>query len=71
MALEVSVIQEKTINVHFQIYFDYKNMNNVKRIIKEKNLEIISQQMKENCQIEIAVRKKSAEMIFDIFFKII
>lgn len=46
-------------------------MNNVKRIIKEKNLEIISQQMKENCQIEIAVRKKSTEMIFDIFFKII
>ena len=37
------------------------------RIIKEKNLEIISQQMQEDCQIEISTRKKNAETIFDIF----
>ena len=70
MALEESVIQEKTIDVHFQISFDYKNMNKVMRIIKEKNLEIISQQMKESCQITIATRKKNAEIIFDIFFNL-
>jgi hypothetical protein len=40
------------------------------RIIKEKNLEIISQQMKESCQIKIATRKKNAEIIFDIFFNL-
>lgn len=67
MALEESVIQEKTIDVQFQISFDYKNMNKVMRIIKEKNLEIISQQMKESCQINIATRKKNAKIIFDIF----
>ena len=70
MALEESVIQEKTIDVQFQISFDYKNMNKVMRIIKEKNLEIISQQMKESCQITIATRKKNAEIIFDIFFNL-
>ena len=70
MALEESVILEKTIDVHFQISFDYKNMNKVMRIIKEKNLEIISQQMKESCQIKIATRKKNAEIIFDIFFNL-
>jgi uncharacterized YigZ family protein len=70
MALEESVILEKTIDVHFQICFDYKNMNKVMRIIKEKNLEIISQQMKESCQIKIATRKKNAEIIFDIFFNL-
>ena len=67
MALEESEIIEKTIDVHFQIFFDYKNMNKVMRIIKEKNLEIISQQMQEDCQIEISTRKKNAEVIFDIF----
>ena len=67
MALEEAVIIEKTIDVHFQISFDYINMNKVMRIIKEKNLEIVSQQMEESCQIEIATRKKNAEMIFDIF----
>jgi uncharacterized YigZ family protein len=70
MALEESVILEKTIDVHFQICFDYKNMNKVMRIIKEKNLEIISQQMKESCEIIIATRKKNAKIIFDIFFNL-
>ncbi len=70
MALEESVILEKTIDIHFEISFDYKNMNKVMRIIKEKNLEIISQQMKESCQIIIATRKKNAEIIFDIFFNL-
>ena len=61
MAIEESTIIEKTINIHFQISFDYKNMNKVMRIIKEKNLEIISQQLQESCQIEIATRKKIAK----------
>ena len=67
MTLEEAEIIEKTIDIHFQISFDYKNMNKVMRIIKEKNLEIISQQMEESCLIEISTRKKNAEMIFDIF----
>lgn len=67
MALEASEIIEKTIDVHYLISFDYKNMNKVMRVIKDKNLEIISQKMDESCQIEIATRKKNAEMVFDIF----
>lgn len=67
MALEASEIIEKTINIHFIIAFDYKNMNKVMRIIKEKNLEIIAQKMEMSCEIEIATRKKNAEHIFDIF----
>jgi len=48
MALEASKIIEKTINTHFLVSFDYKNMNKVMRVIKEKNLEIISQKMNES-----------------------
>ena len=67
MALETSEIIEKTINIHYIVSFDYKNMNKVMRVIKEKNLEIISQNMNESCGIEIATRKKNAEQIVDIF----
>ena len=67
MSLENAEIIEKTINIHYSISFDYKNMNKVMRIIKEKNLEKISQKMELNCEIEIATRKKNAEIIFDIF----
>lgn len=67
MALEISDIVEKTINIHYLIRFDYKNMNKVMRVIKEKNLDIVSQKMEMSCEIEIATRKKNAEMVFDIF----
>ncbi|WP_411377382.1 IMPACT family protein [Flavobacterium psychrophilum] len=70
MALDESEIIEKTINIHFVVGFDYKNMNKVMRVIKEKNITIVSQKMEESCQIEIASRKKNASSIFDIFDQI-
>lgn len=67
LALEASEIIEKTIDVFFTISFDYKNMNKVMRIVKEKNILIVFQKLEESCEFRIAVRKKNAEEIFDIF----
>ena len=67
LTLEEADIVEKTIDKHFKITFDYKNMNKVMRIIKEKNLDIVNQKMELNCEIEIATRKKNAQQTFDIF----
>ena len=67
LTLEEANIIEKTIDKHFKITFDYKNMNKVMRIIKEKNIDIVNQKMEMNCEIEIATRKKNAKTIFDIF----
>jgi len=67
MTLESSEIIEKTIDIHYLVSFDYKNINKVMRVIKEKNVEIASQKMELSCEIEIVTRKKNAEMIFDIF----
>lgn len=67
MSLESSEIIEKTIDIHYLVSFDYKNINKVMRVIKEKNIEIVSQKMEMSCEIEIITRKKNAEMIFDIF----
>lgn len=67
MALEASEIVEKTIDIHFKITFEYKNMNVVMRLIKEKNCTIVSQTMQENCEIEIATRQKNTKSIFDVF----
>ncbi|MFV8345003.1 IMPACT family protein [Flavobacterium sp. ZB4P13] len=74
MVLETCEIVEKTIDIHFTITFDYKNMNKVMRVIKEKKLEIVSQEMEINeisalpmGKIELKTRKKNAEMVFDIF----
>jgi uncharacterized YigZ family protein len=67
MTLETASIIEKTIDVSFKITFDYKNINKVMRIIKEKKLHINSQKMELNCEIEITTRKRNVEEISDIF----
>lgn len=74
LTLENCTIIEKTIDIHYVISFDYQNMNKVMRVIKEKKLDIVLQEMeiKEETglpigKIEIKTRKKNAETIFDIF----
>jgi uncharacterized YigZ family protein len=74
LVLDDAEIIEKTIDVHFIISFDYKNMNKVMRVIKEKNINIVTQTMElaEDSEqtlgkIKVKTRKKNAEMIFDIF----
>ncbi|NER13293.1 YigZ family protein [Leptobacterium flavescens] len=67
MAIEVAKIEEKTIDVKLEIGFDYKNMNKVMRIIKEKNLKLVDQKMEMNCTLFLSVRKKQAPEILEIF----
>lgn len=67
MALEASQIVERTINRTYLITFDYKHMNKVMRIIKERQLQIIDQKLELNCQITISVRKKLADSVFETF----
>ena len=67
MTLENSEIEERTIDKHFLISFGYANMNKVMRIIKEKSLQIVSQKMEMDCEIEIATRKKNVQNLLDTF----
>jgi uncharacterized YigZ family protein len=67
LALEASDVIEKTINIDFQLSFGYDLMNKVMRIVKERNLNIISQQLEMDCTYVISVRKKESTTIFDIF----
>lgn len=67
MALERCKIVEKTIDEIFLLKFEYPEMNTVMRIIKEEEINIISQQMELNCTIEISVRKKETKRVYGIF----
>jgi uncharacterized YigZ family protein len=67
MALEASKIVKRTINIDYEIAFDYKNMNKVMRIIKEKNLNVTNQILELDCKIYISVRKKDAQMVYEAF----
>lgn len=67
MALESSEIIEKTIDVYYRVLFEYKDMNKVMRLIKEKNTAIVSQKMNENCEIIIATRQRNAPTVLEAF----
>lgn len=67
MAMEEADIIEKTIDKNFKVRFEYKDMNNVMRVIKEKNLTIINQTMEMSCEIELSIRKSEYQQAMDAF----
>ena len=67
LALKASIILEKTINIQYQLIFNYDLMNAVQRIIKVKNIDIVKQQLEMNCLYVISVRKKEAAAIYKVF----
>lgn len=67
MALEASGMVERTIDSNFSISFPYSELNTVMRIIKSENLRITSQKQLLDCTFHLAVRKKEADRIFELF----
>ncbi|SDH82801.1 IMPACT family protein [Myroides phaeus] len=67
MAMEEADIIEKTIDKKFKVRFEYKDMNNVMRVIKEKNLNILDQTMEMSCEIELSIRKSEYPQALEAF----
>ena len=67
MALENAKIVKKTIKAQFRLQFGYPEMDKVMRVIKQKNLNIISQKMGLDCALIISVRMSESEEVFQLF----
>jgi len=67
MALENAKIVKKTIKAQFRLQFGYPEMDIVMRIIKQKNLNIVSQKMELDCALVISVRLSESEEVFQLF----
>lgn len=73
LALESSIIKEKTIDISFKLNFEYDLMSKVLRILKENSIIIQNKKLEINCQFIIAVRKSKANKvvkIFEAFYKV-
>lgn len=57
LALNDAIVVEKTVNDIYTVNFDYLQMNNVMRIIKEDNLDILEQLFDNTCSIKVSIRK--------------
>ncbi|WP_437395149.1 IMPACT family protein [Flagellimonas lutimaris] len=67
MALENAQIVKKTIKAQFRLQFGYPEMDIVMRVIKQKNLNIVSQKMELDCALVISVRLSESEEVFQLF----
>ena len=67
LCLQSSKIIKKTINVNFQLNFEYKYMSAVMRLLKENNCKILHQTLELDCLLEISVRKGNSSNVFSLF----
>lgn len=70
-ALNQAEIIEKTVNEQLEINFDYILLNDVMRIIKETNPDIISQTFDNQCAMQLSIRKQEAPLLISRLNKII
>lgn len=67
MALAISKIEERLIEDTFQLSFEYAEMDKVMRVLKQRQCEIISQQMEMDCKFIVSVRKSEANNLLQTF----
>jgi len=70
-ALNQAEIIEKTVDEQISITFDYILMNDVMRVIKDTNPQIIHQSFDNLCSMKLAIRKQEAPVLLSKLEKII
>ena len=68
-ALSQAEIIEKTVNEVYKLEFPYEEMNDIMRIIKEEDIQILDNQYNEACIIIYSIRKNEADRIKFRFMK--
>ena len=61
--LEENKIITKEITIPIQLKFNYSQINNVMRIVKEYSLEVLNQEMLTNCVFDILTTKNNNEAV--------
>ena len=64
-----ATIITKTIKEHYEVSFKYPQMNDVMRIVKEYDLEVVNTDFGMDCKLIFAVEKSKAHDVVDTFKK--
>tara|TARA_R110002051_G_scaffold13435_2_gene44846 strand:+ start:34556 stop:35167 length:612 start_codon:yes stop_codon:yes gene_type:complete len=67
LALEAANIVERTIDVEFEIQFEYPLLNKAMRLIKDYEVNILKQEMQLDCTFRLSIRQKEAEKVIAAF----
>jgi len=61
-ALDQAIIVEKTVNDVYSINFDYLQMNAIMRIMKEDQLNVLTQDFSTDCSLTFEIRQSQANL---------
>ena len=68
-AISQGIFITKTIKEQYKIYFKYPLMNDVMRLVKEHDLEIVNTNFQIDCNLIFAIPKSKADNVVEIFKK--
>ena len=69
-AISSASIITKTVNDWYEVHFEYVQMNDVMKVVKEESLEVLKQQFDTNCILKFEVRKAQLNQVLSKFDKI-
>lgn len=69
-ALDAAVIIERTVNDVYEVTFDYLIMNDVMRVVKEENLQVLNQTFDNQCKLVFELRQNQVPAVLGKFEKI-
>ena len=69
-ALSSASIITKTVNDLYEVHFEYLQMNDVMKVVKDENLEVLNQQFDTKCILKFEVRKAQLNQVLSKFDKI-
>ncbi|MEO9511356.1 MAG: YigZ family protein [Flavobacteriaceae bacterium] len=61
MALESALVIEKKLETHFNLHFEYPEMERVMRAIRQRHITVVSQKLELKCAIHISVVRSKAD----------
>ncbi|MBS1502844.1 MAG: YigZ family protein [Bacteroidetes bacterium] len=70
LAIDEARVVEKTVNDVYTLGFEYLQMNEVMRIIKDEDLEILEQHFDNSCMMKITIRKMRVNQVLAKFEKL-
>ncbi|MCZ4243737.1 IMPACT family protein [Pedobacter punctiformis] len=69
-SIKASAIITKTINDVYEVQFDYLQMNDVMKLVKEENLLVLAQNFDMQCNLKFEIRKAQLNIVLGKFDKI-
>ena len=66
-ALDSANIRELTVNDVYLLSYEYPLMNEVMRVIKDEDLEVVEQDFRLSCKLSYKVRKNYSNKVYDRF----